>query len=203
MASITMSADVMTLQEDILDKVVEAFIRQEMTRAVKEFLRACVMRIPQRTGFLRGSFYDILRFFKVSGTGAGQSGYATKTEYYYPSRGTRIEKRPLYGTRFATPPDQVIQRSGSKAVFNLDIDITYYSPNDFSARIPGAPWNSIKEGLSAMTNYLEGSPNRFPKIEALLTRMTIRARGTSVSTNVQTPNVSGIIATRELLIEGF
>jgi hypothetical protein len=201
--NITLTADVFTLKAEILKKVTDAFIRQEMTKAVKIFLRTCLPKIPRRTGFLRGSFSDIARFFKVTGTGAGEGGYATKPEFYYHSAGNRIPKKPLYGTRFATPPEQVLRQIGSNVVFELDNAIKYFTANDVGSGVPGSPWNSVKEGLSAMTSYLEGSPQRFPKIEALFTKMTIRAVGRSVTKTEQNPDVDGIIATRELLIEGF
>ena len=203
MAGITLDAELAILDSAVFDKVVEAFIRQEMTKAVKEFLKACLVRIPQRTGFLRGSFKDIVDFFKVSGTGAGNSGYATKPEYYYHTPGNRLLKKPLYGTRFATPPGQVLKRTSQGVVFTIDSEIKYFAANDFSARIPSAPWHSLKEGLAAMTNYLEGAPNRFPKIEAIMGTMTIRTRGTGTSTSTSQPDVSAIMATRSLLLEGF
>lgn len=200
---ITMEADVFVLKAEILKKVTEAFVRQEMTKAVKIFLRICLPMIPRRTGFLRGSFSDIARFFKVTGTGAGEGGYATKPEYYYHTSGSRTLKKPLYGTKFATTPTQVLHRVGGKVVFEIDNAIRYFAANDTGSGVPSAPWNSVKEGLSAMTSYLEGAPQRFPKIEALFTKMTIRARGRSVTKSQQDPDVDGIIATRELLIEGF
>ncbi len=200
---LSMTADVFVLKPEILNKVTEAFIRQEMTKAVKIFLRTCLPKIPRRTGFLRGSFSDIAKFFKVTGTGAGEGGYATKPEYYYHTAGTRILKKPLYGIRFATPPSEVLRRVGSKILFEFGSDIRYFAANDVGSRVPGAPWNSVKEGLAAMTSYLEGSPQRFPKIEALLTKMTIRTQRTSVTKTEENPDVNGIIATRELLIEGF
>jgi hypothetical protein len=203
MAGITMQAELATLDMSDFEKVTTAFMRQEMVKAVQAFLRACLVRIPQRTGFLRGSFTDIAQFFKVSGTGAGNSGYATKPEYYYHTPGSRTLKKPLYGTRFATPPSKVLRRVGDQVVFTIDSEIKYFARNDFKGGIPSAPWNSLKEGLAAMTNYLEGSPNRFPRIEAIFGTMTIRTQGTSTSTSKQRPNVDAILTTRELLIEGF
>lgn len=203
MAGITMEAELATLDFNDFDKVVNAFIRQEMVKGVQEFLKACLVRIPQRTGFLRGSFKDIVDYFKVPGTGAGNSGYATKPEYYYHTPGSRILKKPLYGTQFATPPAQVLRRTPSGVVFTLDSEIKYFAANDFGSRVPGTPWNSLREGLAAMTNYLEGSVNRFPKIESLMGTMTIRTVGTSTSVTKTRPNVDGIIATRSLLLEGF
>jgi hypothetical protein len=203
MAQITMKAEIATLDRSDFERVVTAFIRQEMTKAVQEFLKACLVRIPQRTGFLRGSFTDIAKFFKVSGTGAGNAGYATKPEYYYHSSGSRVLKKPLYGTRFATPANQVLRRVGDQVVFTIDNQIRYFLANDIGSRIPSAPWNSIKEGLAAMTNYLENSPNRFPKIEAILGKIEIRTQGTSTTTSQTRPNINGILATRELLLEGF
>lgn len=203
MAGITMDAELATLDSSLFNQVVEAFMRQEMTKAVKEFLKACLPRIPLRTGFLRGSFKDIVDRFKVQGTGSGQSGYSTKPEYYYHTPGSRILKKPLYGTRFATPPDQVLKRTSSGVVFTIDSEIKYFAANDFGARVPGAPWQSLREGLAAMTNYLEGSPNRFPRIESILGTMTIRTRGTSTSTSKSGPDASAVLATRSLLMEGF
>ncbi len=203
MAGITMDAEIAVLNSNIFNEVVDAFMRQEMEKAVKIFLKACLVRIPQRTGFLRGSFTDIANRFKVTGTGAGQSGYATKPEYYYHTPGSKILKKPLYGTRFTTSPDQVLKRTSTGVVFSIDSEIRYFAANDFGSRIPGAPWNSLKEGLAAMTSYLEGSPNRFPLIESLLGTMSIRTRGTSTSTSQNQPDASAVLATRSLLMEGF
>jgi hypothetical protein len=203
MAGITMEAELATFDPSDFDKVVTAFIRQEMTKAVQEFLKACLPKIPQRTGFLRGSFKDIVDYFKVPGTGAGNSGYSTKPEYYYHTPGSRILKKPLYGTRFATPPAQVLKRTSSGVTFTIDSEIKYFAPNDFGSRVPGAPWGALKEGLAAMTNYLEGSSSRFPRIESIMGTMTIRTQGTSTSTSENHPDVDGVIATRTLLLEGF
>ena len=203
MAGITMVADVVTIKSDVFNRVVEGFMRQEMTKAIGEFLMACLARIPARTGFLKGSMADIVKFFKVRGTGSGQGGYSTTNEYYYPTRGVKILKRPLSGTGFATPPDQVIQRQGRNLIFNLDSDIRYWAANDFSARVPGAPWNSIKIGLAAMTTYLENAVNRFPKIDVMFTRTTIRVKGRNISKSSQNPNPAGVLATRDLIIGGF
>lgn len=203
MAGITMDADLAVLDSAVFDKVVDAFMRQEMAKAVQHFLRACLPRIPQRTGFLRGSFKDIVDYFKVTGTGAGNSGYSTKPEYYYHTPGSRTLKKPLYGTRFATPPAQVLKRTSSGVIFTIDSEIKYFAANDFGPRVPGAPWQSLKEGLAAMTTYLEGSVNRFPKIESLLGTMSIRTRGTGTQVSTTHPSADAIIATRTLLLEGF
>lgn len=203
MAGITMDAELAVLDSSIFYKVVDAFMQQEMNKAVKIFLKACLVRIPQRTGFLRGSFADIVNYFKVTGTGAGNSGYSTKPEYYYHTPGNRILKKPLYGTRFATPPAQVLKRTSSGVVFSIDSEIKYFAANDFTGRIPGAPWQSLREGLAAMTSYLEGTSHRFPQIESILGTMTVRTRNGNTTTSTTQPDVNSILATRTLLLEGF
>ena len=200
---LSLEAELYRLDENVFRTVTEAFIKQEMTKAVKEFLLACLVRIPARTGFLKGSFTDVANFFNATGTGAGSDGSTAKLEYYYLGKRNRILKTPRSGIKFATLPNQVLKRRGDQIIFELESKISYFQANDLGPRVPGAPWNSVKEGLAAMTNYLEGSPSRFPRIDSLLTTITIRASGTSITKSSKDPDVGAILATRQLLIEGF
>ncbi len=201
---ITMTAELYQFDQGVFRTVTEAFMKQEMTRAVKEFLLAALVRIPQRTGFLRGSFSEIANAFNAKGTGAGLPGYSNQPEYYYTRRGAaRILKTPRSGLKFVTAASQVLTRQGDQIVFNIVNTIRYFESNDFGSPIPGTPWGSVKEGLAEMVNYLEGSPGRFPNIESILTRFTVRTTGTSTTTTTKTPNIGQILTTRQLLIEGF
>jgi hypothetical protein len=201
---ITMTAELFKLDENVFRTVTESFMKQEMIKAVKEFLLASLPRIPARTGFLRGSFTEIANAFGAQGTGAGLGGTSSKREFYYPYRGaSRILKTPRSGIKFASPVTQILRRSGDRIIFDLVNTIRYFEGNDFGSRTPGAPWGSTKEGLAAMVNYLERAADRFPRIDSILTQITVRSTGTTTSVSSKPPNVGAILASRQLRIEGF
>lgn len=199
----SLTAELFELDINVFQTVTDAFIKQEMTKAVKGFLLAALLRIPARTGFLKGSFTAVAHSFDVRNTGAGTPGYSTIDEYYYVSKRNRILKTPRAGIQFVTNPGDVLRKQGNQIIFELDNKISYFQANDIGNGVPSAPWNSLKEGYAVMVSYLEGSTNRFPKIDSLLTKLTIRASGHSITTDKQVPDVGAILATRELLIEGF
>lgn len=70
MPGFLLTANVYTLDIKDFDKVKEAFMVSEMQKGVRAFLKACLARIPVRTGFLRGAFRQIINEFKVGGSGA-------------------------------------------------------------------------------------------------------------------------------------
>lgn len=65
MPGFTLIAKIAVLEPDDLSKIVKAFVRTEMTRGIKAFLKACLARIPIRTGFLRGAFQGLIRQFNL------------------------------------------------------------------------------------------------------------------------------------------
>lgn len=205
MAGITLVAELPELDRKIFKQVVDKFMQMEMVRAVKEFLKAALVRIPKRTGFLRGSFTDVVKYFNVEGTGAGSGGYYSGREFYYESPATKFLKTPVSGIKYVTDPKSVLRKTSSGIVFEIDSNIRYFRINDFAAnsRVSGTPWNAIKDGYAAALNWLEGAPGRFPAIESILTKVEIRTTGTSTSSKRVTPDIESIIATRELLIQGF
>lgn len=192
-----MKAELFKLDTAIFRTVLEAFIQQEMTRAVREFLRAALARIPVRTGFMRGSFTELVDFFKA---GVNTTSGGNFREFYYPDR---ILKSPRAGVKFVTPPQQVLRRVGNQVIFTLDNKIRYYQINDLGNKIPSAPWESSKEGLAAMANWLEGAANRFPDISEIVTRIFITASSSGISYSERNPDITALLATRELNIRGF
>ena len=68
MAVVIFKATLPSLDPDDMDRVVKAFQKSEMRKAVYQFLKACLARIPRRTGFLAGAFSEVNRRF---GGGAG------------------------------------------------------------------------------------------------------------------------------------
>lgn len=70
MAGFSMRAEISYLDPKDLDTVINAFVRAEMIRAIRVFLRTCISRIPVRTGFLRGAFSNIAREFDFKDAGS-------------------------------------------------------------------------------------------------------------------------------------
>lgn len=66
MPAFTLDASIYSLDINDFKEVVEIFMGSEASRAVKMFLRACLARIPIRTGFLRGSFRELQKAFDPS-----------------------------------------------------------------------------------------------------------------------------------------
>ena len=85
----TLKADLWILKEGDLTEYVAEFRLFEMRRAVKAFLKACLAKIPVRTGFLRGSFSDLKQAFGIS-SGAGDLSTRFKS-----SRGKTSKEREL------------------------------------------------------------------------------------------------------------
>jgi hypothetical protein len=71
MPGFKLDALVYALDIDDFNKVVDAFINTEMQRGIRAFLKACLARIPVRTGFLKGAFREIIRKFSATGNTTG------------------------------------------------------------------------------------------------------------------------------------
>jgi hypothetical protein len=186
-----MEAEMYTLNRTDFELAVGEFMNIVMRRAVQEFLKACVARIPVRTGFARGSFGNLTREFGVPDQVTGNN----QREYYYHSKGQGVLKSPTSGRQFVTDPNGVLTKTGSGVTFNLDNAIKYY---------PFIANGSNEAGLKAMNEYLKGAINDFFAIQALLTKTTIRvsAEGTQSSV-VNRPDMNTVLSQRELMTRGF
>lgn len=74
MPAFYMDATLYTLDDAAFKKFTKKWQEQVMRGGVRQFLRACLARIPKRTGFLRGAFSDIRREYGNKGGGRGGSG---------------------------------------------------------------------------------------------------------------------------------
>lgn len=202
MLGIVLKADLKTANKADLIKFINGFMKREMIKAVKEFLKIALNKIPKRTGFLRGSFTNIVKRFNVPGTGAGTGGYWDKREWYYPGKGTKILKTPITGIKYATDPNDVLTSTQTSIRLRLGSDINYYEPNDQGTRVPSPPWLSLQSGSEAMILYLQSAFKRFPSITKVLGTLVIHTDKTIRKRRIN-PNVDSIITTEELLIKGF
>lgn len=265
MPMFTASATLFTVDEgNRVAKSLSDFQVREMRGAMKAFLKACIPKIPVRTGFLRAAFRPMRRLY-LSGEGAdldktefrlgtvdmgkiknrdinmqglaalfgvnpeltksrfehaqttnargeklSEAGQAARVrahekevqanlkrwrktkagktasgngrrEWYYPSKGQRVEKTPSNALKFVSPSDgDVITYSGLQAEIKFDVQISYYRINDFYSRITGSPWRSLDAGFQASLNYLENAARRYPFLTEVLTTQRIYLRGTRV-----------------------
>jgi hypothetical protein len=191
MLRIAMEAEMYTLNRTDFELAVGEFMNITMRRAVQEFLKACVARIPVRTGFARGSFGNLTREFGVEDQVTGNS----QREYYYHSRGQGVLKTPTSGRQFVTDPSNVLTKTGSGVTFNLDNAIKYY---------PFIANGGTEQGIAAMNAYLRQAINNFFPIQSLLTKTTIRVSSTgNQSSTVERPNMDAVLSQRELMTRGF
>lgn len=196
-----MDAELLIMDEKDFERIMSKFVQQEMYYAVREFLKACLIRIPVDTGFLRGSFQDILTFYRVKGISYSGRDYNPPKRYFH-TPGFGIVKTPESGRQFVTKPTDVIQQTGPfSAAFEIDNMIKYFTENDQTAKVRGAPWYSVQAGIEAANKYLEGYAKRFPKIELLLTKYKVSVHDQSVTKTTDKPNLDAVLAQGELLIE--
>lgn len=191
MLRVSMKAEMYTLNRTDFELAVGEFMTIVMRRAVQEFLKACVARIPVRTGFARGSFGDLNQAFGVEDqvTSSGQR------EFYYHSQSERVLKTPTSGRRFVTGPGSVLTKTGEGITFNLDNAIKYY---------PIVAKGSTEQGLQAMNQYLKEAINDFFSIQSLLTKTTIEVSPSgSQSSSTERPDLTMILSKRELMTRGF
>ncbi len=191
---ITLEAKVKILKERDFERVMEAFIDTEMAAVVQAFLQAALVRIPVSTGFLRGSFGTLASYFNVKGIPFnGRNAYK---RLYQPGS---IIKSPSSGRPLVTKPQDVIQKRGKFGarieIINL---ISYFEPNDTQNTVPGTPWNATEAGLEAANARLQTVLDRIPKIEQILSTVTIIANGKSVRKSTQDADVDTLISQMKL-----
>lgn len=189
---ITLKAELKILRQRDFQRVMEKFLDLELSGAVQAFLIACLDRIPVQTGFARGSFGDVARFFKVRATFYGSNPRNLKYQ--------GIIKSPESGRKFVTRPELVIKRTGDlSASINLENLIKYFLENDTGSKISSAPWGSIQAGADAANNYLETVVSRIPKLESILSTLVIAVNGENSSKSVRDSNAEVLLTQMKLL----
>lgn len=68
MALFRLDADLLSLDAEDFDEVADAFMETVMRKAIKAFLKACTKKIPVRTGFMKGSFGGLQRYYGYGDT---------------------------------------------------------------------------------------------------------------------------------------
>jgi hypothetical protein len=196
---ITLDAELLVLNEADLEKVLKKFIRLEMTKAIRRFFKTSLVRIPVRSGFLRGSFRNVADHYN---TRFDNFPYNRTTQRYYHTRGTKgLQKTAHSGVRYVTDPDKTMRiSSDNSATFTLDNRIRYYEANDVGSTVPGAPWGSAQAGIEAANESLRGADKRFPDIALLLTKIRITSKDGSSRQSKSAPSVESVLSSLELLM---
>lgn len=151
--------------------------------AGREFAKTALLRIPVRTGFVSGSFGNLV---DLVGAGARfnpiivatrraianflsreDQAAGARREYYYPPGGGKILKTPQSGRGFATAKDKIFQRTTTSIIFTFQVDIRYFTINDLvSGHAPTAPWGAFIAGEIAFNQYVEKNLTKdIPRIE--------------------------------------
>ncbi len=202
MIRLGMTVVVPVLKEENVRKVIQEFTKLYMREAVRRFLDVTLNMIPVRTGFLRGSFAPIAKNFGATGTGVGRGFQGVKNErYYHSSGGGGILKTPTSGQQFSIPVAEVLKsdRVGG-FTFNFGSQIKYYGVNDYGSRTRGTPWGSIDTGIAVMSEFLSQIDRVFPKIDKILSELTITVSGSSMRETVIEPDIDGVIRTASLFL---
>lgn len=177
--------------------------RQLMELAARAFLLQTVIRIPVRTGFLRGAFTPLENLVgAVQAQGPNRPPQVRRNrrpgarervllrEYYYYG-GQKLLKTTRSGIQFATPEEQIFQlpkvtRTGStNFVFKFNVDISYFGPNDTKRMrtVPSTPWNSYKEGIAAFVETMKRQfPNYFPTLDKYVIHVRYTCQGETTRT---------------------
>jgi hypothetical protein len=80
MAGMTLKADLITIDVPNMEGLLTKFMDKIMFRAIRVFLKACLAKIPVRTGFLRGAFRNLGDAVNAGSTGRG-SGDSIDVRY--------------------------------------------------------------------------------------------------------------------------
>ena len=162
---LSISGGVSQLNQARYRAAAEAFAREALTSAIQKFLFSMIGQIPQRTGFLAGSFLDVAHYYDTGAIPHRQGTTPNPPEYYYPSKGAgkggRILKTETSGTPFTSTPEQTLEISGGIYTFQLATDIRYFQRMDYQ-------WNAVAAGRQAFINSLRQSIPKAPKLSSFL-----------------------------------